>query len=182
MRVWRTKPGQEHVLSCSDHPGRLVEEALASRRGFCSEQGRRRWAPCGTVQWDPERSVRGGKLVSPFRFRYGLGRWDRPKVWVNEWTVGILAHLTTLVGRLRRFREDGEWSRITALLPPEHPYPASPFAPPAPLGMPDAALSESLHHRGRAAIYAPLAKRAGREIKGQTASLKLDSDPWGRSF
>jgi hypothetical protein len=54
---WATKPGQEHVLAV-----RITragwEEALAGAR--LSEQ----WsgdAP-GVVQWDPERSVRGGKL------------------------------------------------------------------------------------------------------------------------
>jgi hypothetical protein len=115
---WATKPGQERVLAV-----RITragwEEALASAR--LSEQGSG-GAPV-VVQWDPERSVRGGKLGHR-SIQVGLGR---PIVqrYVNEWTVDI-RDLTSLVGRLRRLREDGEWSRVTALLPPERPYPVPP--------------------------------------------------------
>lgn len=116
---WATKPGQEHVLAV-----RITragwEEALASAR--LSEQG------AGddpvVVQWDPERSVRGAKL--DYRsIQVGLGRGIVQR-YVDEWTVEI-RDLTPLVGRLRRFREDGEWSRVTALLPPERPYSVSPL-------------------------------------------------------
>jgi hypothetical protein len=115
---WATKPGQEHVLAV-----RITragwEEALASAR--LSEQGAGE-APV-VVQWDPERSVRGAKL--DYRsIQVGLGRRIVHR-YVNEWTVEI-RDLTPLVGRLRRFREDGEWSRITALLPLERPYAVSP--------------------------------------------------------
>jgi hypothetical protein len=112
---WATKPGQEHVLGV-----RITragwEQALASAR--LSEQGSGD-APA-VVQWDPERSVRGAKLGHR-SIQVGLGRGIVQR-YVSEWTVEI-RDLTSLVGRLRRFREEGEWSRITALLPPESPYP-----------------------------------------------------------
>jgi hypothetical protein len=126
---WATKPGQEHVLAV-----RITragwEEALAVAR--LSEQG----AGDGpvVVQWDPERSVRGDKLGHR-SIQVGLGRGIVER-YVNEWTVEI-RDLTSLVGRLRQFREGGEWSRITALLPPERPY-ALPPSIGRRLGMPEA--------------------------------------------
>jgi hypothetical protein len=125
---WATKPGQEHVLAV-----RITragwEEALAGAR--LSEQGSGD-APV-VVQWDPERSVRGGKLGHR-SIQVGLGRGIVQR-YVSEWTVEI-RDLTSLVGRLRRLREDGEWSRITGLLPPERPYPI-PSSIGRRLGMPD---------------------------------------------
>jgi hypothetical protein len=126
---WATKPGQEHVLAV-----RITragwEEALASAR--LSEQGGGD-APV-VVQWDPERSVRGGKLGHR-SIQVGLGRGIVQR-YVSEWTVDI-RDLTSLVARLRRLREDGEWARITALLPPERPYRVPPLIGRR-LGMPGA--------------------------------------------
>jgi hypothetical protein len=126
---WATKPGQEHILAIRiTRPG--WEEALASAR--LSEQGTGD-APV-VVQWDPERSVRGAKL--DYRsIQVGLGRGIVQR-YVNEWTIEI-RDLTPLVGRLRRFREDHEWSRINTLLPPERPY-ALPPSIRRRLGMPEA--------------------------------------------
>lgn len=130
---WATKPGQEHVLAV-----RITragwEDALATAR--LSEQGAGD-APA-VVQWDPERSVRGAKL--DYRsIQVGLGRGIVPR-YVNEWTVEI-RDLTPLIGRLRRFRDDSEWSRMTALLPPERPYPVSTLIRQR-LGMPQAAYKD----------------------------------------
>jgi len=105
-------------------------EALASAR--LSEQGGGD-APV-VVQWDPERSVRGGKLGHR-SIQVGLGRGIVQR-YVSEWTVDI-RDLTSLVARLRRLREDGEWARITALLPPERPYRVPPLIGRR-LGMPGA--------------------------------------------
>jgi hypothetical protein len=115
---WATKPGQEHVLAV-----RITragwEEALANAR--LSEQGAGD-APV-VVQWDPERSVQGAKLGHR-AIQVGLGRGIVHR-YVNEWTVDI-RDLTPLVGQLRRFRDEGEWPRMTPLLPPERPYPVPP--------------------------------------------------------
>jgi hypothetical protein len=126
---WATKPGQEHVLAV-----RITragwEEALACAR--LSEHGAGD-APV-VVQWDPERNVQGAKL--DYRsIQVGLGRGIVNR-YVNEWSVEI-RDLTPLVARLRRFRENSEWSRITALLPPERPYTLPPLIQRR-LGMPDA--------------------------------------------
>ena len=125
---WATKPGQEHVLAV-----RITrvgwEEALASAR--LSEKGAS-GAPV-VVQWDPERSVRGGKLAHR-SIQVGLGRRIVQR-YVDDWTVEI-RDLTPLVGRLRRFREEREWSRVTPLLPPERPYPVPPPSRQR-LGMPE---------------------------------------------
>jgi len=125
---WATKPGQEHVLAI-----RITragwEEALASAR--LSEQGDD-GAPV-VVQWDPERSVRGGKLGHR-AIQVGLGRGIVQR-YVNDWTVEI-RDLTPLVERLRQLREDGEWERVRALLPPERPYDV-PASIRRRLGMPD---------------------------------------------
>jgi hypothetical protein len=112
---WATKPGQERVLAVSiTRVG--WEEALSNTRLSRDENS----GEPVVVQWDPERSVRGAKLDHR-SIQVGLGRAIVER-YVNEWTVAI-RDLTPLVGRLRRFREAGEWSRITALLPPERPYP-----------------------------------------------------------
>jgi hypothetical protein len=116
---WATKPGQEHVLAI-----RITrtgwEEALANAR--LSEHGAGD-APV-VVQWDPERNVRGAKLDHR-AIQVGLGRGIVQR-YVSEWTVEM-RDLTPLVARLRRFREDGEWSRITPLLPLERPYVVPPL-------------------------------------------------------
>jgi len=126
---WATKEGQEHVLGV-----RITragwEEALASAR--LSEQGSGD-APV-VVQWDPERTVRGAKLGHR-SIQVGLGR-GMVQRYVSEWTVEI-RDLTPLVGKLRRFREEGEWSLVAHWLPPERPYPVPPLIARR-LGMPDA--------------------------------------------
>lgn len=125
---WATKAGQERVVAV-----RITragwEEALAAAR--LSSQDTSEAAV--VVQWDPERNVRGTKLQHR-AIQVGLGR-QIVKRYVDEWTTEI-RDVTPLVAKLRRLREDGEWDRVTKLLPPERPY----LVPPAlrrGLGMPD---------------------------------------------
>jgi len=126
---WATKAGQEHVLAV-----RITragwEEALVNARLSHQETD----GAAVVVQWDPERNVRDGKLDHR-AIQVGLGRRIVER-YVNEWTTEI-RDVTPLVGRLRQFREAGEWPRITKLLPPERPYPVPPDIRRR-LGMPDA--------------------------------------------
>jgi hypothetical protein len=125
---WATKAGQEHVLAV-----RLTragwEEALAVAR-LSSDSTR---GADVVVQWDPERDVRGARLDHR-AIQVGLGRGIVAR-YVDAWTTEI-RDVTAVVARMRRLREEGEWTRVTALLPRERPYPL-----PAPvrsrLGMPD---------------------------------------------
>jgi hypothetical protein len=126
---WATKAGQEHVLAV-----RITrvgwEEALAAARLSSGETSN----ADVVVQWDPERSVRGAKLENR-AIQVGLGR-GIVRRYVETWTTEI-RDLTPLVAKMRRFREERAWERITALLPRERPYPLPP-AIRRRLGMPDA--------------------------------------------
>ena len=126
---WATKAGQEYVLAV-----RITragwEEALASARLSHEETT----GAVVVVQWDPERSVQGGKLDHR-AIQVGLGRRIVER-YVNEWTTAI-RDVTPLVKRMRQLRQAGEWTRVTDLLPPERPYPVPPDIRRR-LGMPDA--------------------------------------------
>jgi hypothetical protein len=114
---WATKPDQERVLAV-----RLTragwEEALAEA---CLSHEDTRGAAV-VVQWDPERTVRGGKLAHR-SIQVGLGR-AIVRRYVEVWTTEI-RDLTPLVARMRALRKAGDWERLTQLLPPERPYPLS---------------------------------------------------------
>jgi hypothetical protein len=115
---WGTKAGQEQVLAV-----RITragwEEALAAARLSSEDTS----AADVVVQWDPERDVRGGKLGHR-AIQVGLGR-GIVRRYVDEWTTEI-RDLTKLVAKMRRLREERAWDRVTALLPPERPYPLPP--------------------------------------------------------
>ena len=74
------------------------------------------------VQWDPERSLRGGKLA--YRsIQVGLGRAvaaEYAKTWISR-----IEDVTPLVKKLRELRRRGEHDRAATLLPVERPYPLS---------------------------------------------------------
>ena len=127
---WATKSNQERVLAV--HLFRERWEAaleLAATTSFVRgvdrdvEAWRQRCARAPVrVQWDPERSLRGGKLA--YRsIQVGLGRAvaaEYAKTWISR-----IEDVTPLVKKLRELRRRGEHDRAATLLPVERPYPLS---------------------------------------------------------
>jgi hypothetical protein len=72
------------------------------------------------VQWDPERSIHGGKLEHR-AIQVGLSRAVIDE-YVAQWTIEI-QDLTPLVAKLRQLRKDGHHAAAKKLLPPERVYP-----------------------------------------------------------
>ena len=72
------------------------------------------------VQWDPERSIRGKKLEHR-SIQVGLSR-TVIESYVSEW-ISEITDLTRLAGKARRLRQQGDFSRASALLPAERIYP-----------------------------------------------------------
>jgi hypothetical protein len=112
---WGEKPGQEVVLAV-----RITragwEEALG--QATLTERGAS-GAPV-LVQWDPERSIRGGKLE--YRsIQVGLSRHLIRK-YADEWVVAI-ADESRRVARMRELRKAGDHDSAARLLPAEKPYP-----------------------------------------------------------
>lgn len=125
---WGQKAGQEHVLAV-----RITrkgwEEALAQAVLTHPEKGVYRdqddWkrqfdAARVYVQWDPERSLRGGALDHK-SIQVGLSRHviDR---YVQEWVIEIRDY-TPLVRKLYAMMHAGQTAKIKALLPKEAVYP-----------------------------------------------------------
>ena len=74
------------------------------------------------VQWDPERSLHGGKLEHR-SIQVGLSR-AIVEEYVSTWTQEIV-DLSPLVAKLRRMRQEGEHAKAKLLLPPERVYPVA---------------------------------------------------------
>lgn len=114
---WGQKAGQEHVLAV-----RITragwEEALESA---VLSTGDVRGAPV-VVQWDPERSIRGGKLEHR-SIQVGISR-HLIRRYAEEWVIEI-RDLSPLVAKLLRLRREGEVAAAERLLPSERPYPVS---------------------------------------------------------
>lgn len=72
------------------------------------------------IQWDPERSMRGGKLDHR-SIQVGLSRHIIDE-YINEWTEEII-DMTNLVARLRQLKRDGRYTQAKRLLPIEREYP-----------------------------------------------------------
>ncbi len=112
---WGQKPGQELTLAV-----RITragwEEALG--QAVLTEKGASGAAVL--VQWDPERSIRGGKLDHR-SIQVGLSR-HLIRTYAEKWVVAI-ADVSPLAAKLRALRADGEYDRAEKLLPPERPYP-----------------------------------------------------------
>jgi hypothetical protein len=111
---WASKSGQERILAV-----RITragwEEALA--QATLTTQGAS--GASVQVQWDPERTLRGGKREIR-SIQVGLGRQIVGR-YVDAWTVAI-TDLTPKVARLRELRAHGQWQRAEQLLPPERAY------------------------------------------------------------
>jgi hypothetical protein len=128
---WARKAGQEMVLAVRiSREG--WEEALsqavptnADRRVYRdSDEWRAEFRHARVhVQWDPERTLRGGRLEAR-SIQVGLSRHviDR---YADEWTLDI-RDLTPTVHRIRRLLGDGDTRRAAALLPRERVYPLPP--------------------------------------------------------
>jgi hypothetical protein len=125
---WGQRPGQEHVLAV-----RITrkgwEEALAlgvltafDRSIFASHAD---WqaqfeAAAVRVQWDPERSLRGGAL--PYdSIQVGLSR-HIIRNYVEKWIVGV-RDLTPAVRKMHQHLREGKAERARRLLPAERVYP-----------------------------------------------------------
>jgi hypothetical protein len=74
------------------------------------------------VQWDPERSIHGKKLEHR-AIQVGIGR-DLVEQYATDWIVE-LKDLTTQAAKIRRLRQDGEYTKAKDHLPKERVYPAS---------------------------------------------------------
>lgn len=122
---WGQSKGQEHTLAV-----RITREgwekalrlsALSSPKHLDADAWKEqlRESPV-RVQWDPERSLRGQKLL--YRsVQVGLGRAVTP-LYASEW-IKEIQDLSPLVAKLRELRRDGEYEKAERLLPPERPYP-----------------------------------------------------------
>lgn len=74
------------------------------------------------VQWDPERSIRGGKLE--YRsIQVGISR-HLIKEYNEDWIVDIIDY-TPLVRKIYDLRQKGEYDQAKSLLPKEKVYPVS---------------------------------------------------------
>ncbi len=125
---WGQKAGQEHVLAV-----RLTragwEEALANAalstperhvyRDTADWEAQKRAATV-TVQWDPERTLRGAAL--PYRsIQVGISRHLITR-YAEEW-ITQLTDVTPLVRKLHGLIRAGHADKAQALLPKERPYP-----------------------------------------------------------
>lgn len=125
---WASKSGQERVLAMHicreafEDALRLAALSHPNPRVYAHKEAWReavRRAPV-RVQWDPERSLKGGKL--PYRsLQVGLG----PPVsgaYAREWIVRM-EDVTELAHRIKAFKDARDWERAEALLPRETIYP-----------------------------------------------------------
>lgn len=123
---WASKSGQERVLAIKiSRTG--WEQALANAvlTAPVAGQGSEEWrdaldeAPI-RVQWDPERTLRGGKSEQR-SIQVGIAReWSRK--YAEEW-VQSLSDITPLVEKVNARRRSGQWDAAARLLPSEKPYP-----------------------------------------------------------
>lgn len=111
---WATKPMQERVLAVRVSR-RAFDEAVqrAVSTSVANEH-----API-RVQWDPERSLRGGKLEHR-SLQLGLGR-EVSRAYALEWVQGI-DDVTPLVKRIDALRREGRFDHAERLLPEEREY------------------------------------------------------------
>lgn len=115
---WARKAGQERVLAV-----RVARERwdAALAQGVLTTGDPERLARADVhVQWDPERSARGGALHH-YSIQVGVGR-ALIREFAEEWTVGI-TDLTPTVRRLADLVRSGRTERVRSLLPAEKPYP-----------------------------------------------------------
>lgn len=125
---WASKAGQERVLAIKiSRTGWEQALAAAVLTAPTPGQGAEEWreAMDGSpirVQWDPERTLRGGKSEQR-SIQVGIAReWSRR--YAEEW-VQSLSDITPLVEKINGKRRSGQWDAAARLLPIEKPYPLS---------------------------------------------------------
>jgi len=125
---WASKAGQERVLAVHirreafESALRLAVLSHPDGRVFESQESWREAVDTSAVrvQWDPERSLRGGKLE--YRsLQVGLGR-QIIGAYAKDWIVRI-EDVTPLAHRIKQLKAQGEWARAGALVPEEKEYP-----------------------------------------------------------
>jgi hypothetical protein len=115
LAVRITRTGWEEALTSAvlTHPDESVYSDIDDWRRRTSEA-------LVQVQWDPERSIRGGKLE--YRaIQVGLSR-HIVRRYVDEWIVGI-EDVTPRVRKMASMIASGDVDKAKALLPRERPYP-----------------------------------------------------------
>jgi hypothetical protein len=123
---WASKPGQERVLSIMiTRQG--WEEALANAVLTAPSQGQsiEEWREALEsspirVQWDPERTLKGGKAEQR-SIQVGISR-DWSRTYTGVW-IKTIADITPLVAELDIKRKASDWAGAEQLLPKERPYP-----------------------------------------------------------
>lgn len=111
---WAAKSNQERVLAVRMH--RPAFEALVAMAVPTHGQPELLKSAQALVQWDPERTMRGGKL-NHRTIQLGIGR-DLAKRYASEW-IAAIDDVTPLVSKLRALRQRGEWAQVERLLPVE---------------------------------------------------------------
>lgn len=128
---WGQKPGQERVLSVRiqrsgwDRALSLAVHTSYDRRIFRSPND---WAAQFSLaqvhlQWDTERSLRGGAL-SHFSIQIGLSR-QIIQEFVEEWIVSINDE-SPRVAKMAKLLAAGKSDEARRLLPPDKTYPVAP--------------------------------------------------------
>ena len=124
---WGRKAGQEYILAVRLHRW-AWEKALGLAVLTHPESDADLWreelelSPV-RVQWDPERSLEGGKLEHR-SIQVGVAR-KLAEEYASQWIIS-LTDITPLVKRIRQFRDEGAKDRARKLLPQERVYPVSP--------------------------------------------------------
>lgn len=127
---WATKPGQEYVLAIRIRREAfedVLDQAVLTTFGEGRYGTHDEWraalkaAPV-RVQWDPERSLRGGDL--PYRsIQVGLTSAIAPEY--NDWIVSI-EDMTPRVHRIHEAVRAGRWDKVREMAPRERLYPVEP--------------------------------------------------------
>jgi hypothetical protein len=74
------------------------------------------------VQWDPEYSIRGGKLQHR-SIQVGISR-QLIQAYAQDW-IGQIKDMTPLVRKMQALRKEGKYTAAEKLLPNEHIYPVA---------------------------------------------------------
>jgi hypothetical protein len=128
--AWGRKSSQERVLRIRvKRWGWEKALSLACLTSFAPEvfASSEEWAEqfaaaIAHLQWDPERSLRGGGL--PYNsIQVGLSR-HLIREYVDDWVAGI-EDITPLVRKMYALLQSGQADKAKRLLPPERVYPVS---------------------------------------------------------
>jgi hypothetical protein len=125
---WASKPGQQRVLAIQISRAGFewaLAHACLSHYEPVVHGSPQAWAAASTespvrVQWDPDRSLNGGRL--PARaIQVGLAG-QAARQYVREWITSI-TDITSLVRQVRALIQPAQPGEASALMPPERVYP-----------------------------------------------------------